>query len=582
MNPHNIEIDEDLIPLGVEDISIKVPSRLLNKELPPGTAEPDSVKELRKTYNKKKSPSNFGNVQIRLNPNNVTHIKRKPRDWEAWGIPLVLRAFSAVSSKKRLRRLDDTTTEGLVNYLTVFKLGATDSKSVYHKVSQNRLNSFAALISNPTAATTLVWTHDLAIETVGPDSQVLEFDGKYESANKDIISALGIGALLLSEGTAAEESSLVLVEILESARSAFLSYVKHIYEQVLEVNGIKAEIDVKFANIKLSDILQKLKNLVLSYYDRGLLSYETALTLGGHSFAQEVERKRKQKDVKEEGLFDVPNLPFSTNKDGQSSPSNDDGRPTDKTNDKDKNKVEDESNEPEETRSYEWSKADHDFVEMYKQALSNKVGKIKERLVSKATENKLKQLDFSLALTSGFADIVGFIDETLLGVYENGITQLNDVSAQVLIRQELNSWVYQSATKIRDSLSKELTSAASKVLKQKDQELFIPIIETSFAKHIKRIEMLSEQSYIKANVASIIDVELSKGKAGAIWLSEEGQCEVCTARNENFYKPKELFKIFPAHPGCGCKLKWVDSDATVEGKSNTPVVVDSKNPSKLK
>lgn len=576
MNPHNIHIDEDLIPLGIEDIRLEVPERLLNKQLPEGTPEPDALRQIRDVYTNEGRTPKFGNVLIPLDPTRVTHIKRKARDWEAWGIPHLLRAFSAVSSKKRLRRLDDATTEGLVNYLTVFKIGATDSKSVYHKVSQNRLNAFASLIKNPTAATTLVWTHDLQIETVGPDNKVLEFADKYDSVNKDIIGALGIGALLLNDGSASDESVLVLVEILENIRSVYLSYVTKLYNQILEENGIKSEFKVKFSNIKLSDLLQQLKNHVLSYYDRGLLSYETALTLGGHEFAQEVDRKRKEKEVKDEGLFDVPNLPFSTDNDGQSSPTNDDGRPTDNTDDNDIQTVEDESNAPSESRSYEWSRADEDFVQTYSSVLLDKLVKIKDRLITKAENNSLREVDINLALTAGFADMSRFSDDTLNGVFESIAGELTDINENTIMRQQLNSWTYGHIVKIRDSLFSKLSKATKDI--SGDQTLIVPAIETVFAKHERRLEMFGEQSYIKAKVASFIEVKTSEGMAGAVWKSTESDCEICLARNENFYKPSDLFKIYPAHPGCNCEITWSKSNAIVDGTApNSTVVVNTRN-----
>lgn len=580
MNPHAIDIDEDLVPLGIEDITLQVPERLLNKKLPDMLKDIESVKDLKKTYNNGKR---FGTVEVPLDPDKVTHIKRKSRDWDAWGIPFLLRAFSAVSSKKRLRRLDDATTDGLVNYLTIFKLGATDTNSPYHKVSQNRLNAFASLIKNPTASTTLVWSHDIAVETAGPDSTVLKFDDKYASADKDIINSLGVGALLVDSGEASEESVLVLVEILESLRSSFLSYITELYEEVLETNNLKSDFKVRFSNIKLSDILQKLKNLVLSYYDRGLLSFETVLTLGGHDFAQEIARKEKEKEMKEDGLFDPPKLPFSINKDGQSSPTNDDGRPDDNTDERDENKdnVEDESDPPEESRSVEWTKADEEFLMSFSSVMNQKIDVIKSRLIEKASNNELKDYDINLALTAGFADISTFSDDTFNGVFESVVGEFVQINKNTLIKQQLNDWTYAGLVKIRNSIAASLEAAAKSNLTSENQELFVPIIEAVFANHNKRLDMFAKQSLIKARVASGIEVKVAQGMVGAYWLSEGGKCDVCQARHNNFYKPKNIFKIFPAHPGCACQLEWSEVDGTVNNTAvNNSVVVTTNNPSK--
>lgn len=314
LNPRRVTIDEGLLALGVKKIYYNIE----------GVSD-KSFKKYRSMLlkNVRKSKKQ---VDIELPLKNVDHLKRKGFDWKAFGVPFLVRSFAAISSKKKLRALDDATTEGLINYLTIFKIGSPDPASPYHSVDSSRLKAFANLLNNPTASTTLIWTHDLEVDTLGPDGKVLELKDKYMEVDADILKSLGVGANLFTafDRRDNEETVLMFIETLETMRDHFIEYLTELFKDILEANDLPYDnFSLKFSSIRLADVLQKTKNIILSYYDRGLLSYETALSMGGYSFKQELERKKKEQSIKKKGLFDVPNLPFSNN--------GSDGRPTDNT-----------------------------------------------------------------------------------------------------------------------------------------------------------------------------------------------------------------------------------------------------------
>jgi len=589
LNPQAIEIDEGLLPIGIEKVYLKLTNDILKraktqtsdfKLLDNGNLKPDK------------------NGRIALDPSNITHIKRKSRDWEGWGIPYLVRAFSAITSKKRLRKLDDATTEGLINYLTIFKIGSPDKESPYHKVSLGRLQAFANLIKNPTASTTLVWPHDITVETVGPDNKVLSFKEKYAEVDADILKSLGIGAKILEPTSTrlGEESILLLIETLETVRGHFIVYLTELFEEILERNNIKADpYKIRFTNVKLSDILQKLKSLILSYYDRGLLSYETALTLGGHDFKQETDRKKKEKPLRKEEMFAPPNLPFSTQKQETPMTRRDDGRPSDKMR-TEKVKIDNDVNLNKPTKNIGEVQADQAYVDIFYQGLTNKYDRLKDNLVDEIQGMpKYNQGKLDLIINAGFIGMKNYMKDGLRIIYEtynseDFLTELfNNEKAkkkepnQDLMYQKLIGWNEFYMNKFRDKISTDIHKGAG-LLEGADVDLMIPLIVTAFEMERYRLNIYAEEGFYKAQLAGTLEAKAREGAIGGYWLTagDDKVCDACESREGNWYKMDEIFDVHPGHPNCRCEFEWTTENPLLADpeKNNETVIVNPSNPNK--
>ena len=577
MNPKNIQIDEDRIAVGEEKIYISMKPRTLNR------IKKNGGKELAIIKGASKEDLKAG--KIPLSPDNVTHIKRKARDWEGWGIPYLVRAFGPVSSKKRLRKLDDTTTEGLINYLTIFKIGSSNEKSPYHKVSLARLTAFSNLIRNPTASTTLVWPHDLEVITTGPEGKVLDFKEKYNEVDRDILQALGIVGGLFDTKNIDEEAILVLIETLESMREVFITYITDLYNEILEKNGIDIEdFKVRFNNIKLSDILQKLKSMLLSFYDRGLLSFETAITVGGHDFAQEVKRKKNEKKYKEEGLFDVPNLPFSADNNDGKTPmqQRDDGRPTDKIR-TEKPKIDNDVKLEKPEKNIGMTKADTAFIDGYRRGIENKYDKLRDKILKSIEDNNaFIEDEITLIISAGFLELRQYTSKALKIAYDVFNEDL-EVDEKDFMYQRLEGWNTTHLTKFKESISTTINKGYD-VLEGADVDLLIPLVLTTFEKERYRLNMYAEEGYVKARMAGIIETQARSGNVGGFWetAGDDRVCPACEGKDGNWYKNEELLDLFPTHPHCRCNVLWTANNPILDdpGTNNTPVRTAPNNPNK--
>ena len=147
-----------------------------------------------------------GNEKIPLPMDFVTHIKRKSLGYQTWGVPYLSRAFGEFARKKKLQALDEATIDGLINQITVFKIGDIKDES-RQTWDPRRLRAFASLLSAPNHTNYLVWTPDVEVETVGPSEAILSFDDKYAQVDKQILQALGVPTVLLSgEGAASDRA----------------------------------------------------------------------------------------------------------------------------------------------------------------------------------------------------------------------------------------------------------------------------------------------------------------------------------------------------------------------------------------
>lgn len=249
---------------------------------------------------------------IELDPYYTYHIKRKGSMYGGWGIPYLTRSFSAIASKYRLRTLDNATIDGLINSITIFKIG---DKELPETWSQSRLMAFSRLIRNPAASMLFVWTWDIDVLHIGPSGDILNFSDRYKDADSDILYSLGApAALMTGQGERAGDvwaSILFLMERLEEERHHAKAFVEDMILKVFEQNNITGLIPtIRLIKPKVNK--DEIRNIVLGYYDRGLISKETADEEAGYDIVSETE-KRTEEAKEMDKVMVQPSLPYTTN-----------------------------------------------------------------------------------------------------------------------------------------------------------------------------------------------------------------------------------------------------------------------------
>jgi hypothetical protein len=241
-------------------------------------------------------------------------------DWFDWAVPFVWPALEHVGFKKCLRAMEMRACETVINTIFLFKLGDLEHGMPAEEEHFERLGD---MLQMPGNTMNIIWGENIEAEVLQADVAKLFDPKKHESADRDILMALGIPAVLLGGTGASFSSSFVAVaavlERLESAREAMTNWIATELKLLSDAVGFDKLPSIKWGRSSLRDETQWL-NLVMGLADRGLLSKETLLNEFNISdFATELNLQRtEQKKIAKEAPEVMPAQgPFVKNPDGR-------------------------------------------------------------------------------------------------------------------------------------------------------------------------------------------------------------------------------------------------------------------------
>ncbi len=525
MNPNYVTIDEVISGNKVK----------LKYKYSPNT---DSGKDSTRTGIRNRADKNSGNTnsysqllnETILKPSRTYHIKRKARQYDIWGIPYLTKVFSVVAAKLKIRALDNSTTEGMINYLTIFKIGSSDVKSKYHIVPSKRLQDFASLVENPQASTTMVWAHDVEVITAGPDGKILDFENKYVAVDKDIIKAMGIPEILIDgsgNATTGWVAILALVERLERVREDISAYFEYIFDKIIERNKIDpVEVKFKWMPTNLRDE-KTIKTLLLGYHDRGLLPIRTTLIEGGYNPEEMIEGLKFEQDTGLDKLVKRRDIPFS---------------PVENVN------VDDEGGRPEEQEGQPSSPS-----------TSTSVGNIySEKIKDLYFEytNKIKE-NFEL-VDSGLMMMKSRMDQFIKAMTDSQLGTTDVISTKVLVWN--GKYLDRFFNRFKTELGTDLDSVVN---------------EEIFDKFEKRLDLFIKESIKAIEFGTQLIALKEQGYVGAfIRINKDSKCDSCRSLDGNWYVLSELLDRLPIHPNQGIDIEATQKNMVLEGLVlNTPVRV---------
>jgi hypothetical protein len=534
----NLSINADLAQMGVELIELTLNDNLVKLLKSPVN---DAGKYLVKLIPKEWMKFINNRQPIVLDPNVTYHIKRNGKDYKPWGVSLFVKAFGAVATKRKLQAVDNATIDGLINRITIFKLGLPnkDLNPAYHVVSQSRVNSLVDMLNSLKRTNSFVWPGpDLEVEDVGPDGKILEFDGKYKQADIDILRALHVPPLLIDGTSTATAQSWITFLSTDVGLNAIRYELEQIYTQlamdIAIANNIKFEtVSYKFETLPLKDE-QQVRNFALKVYELGGLSVETFVKSMGYDYDVEKRRKEKEESDGTKELFVNTNVPGYTGVPGPTTPTNPDGGdgrpPGSKT--VTKTKTEKKPAAASGINPY-------DSVTLYFSVYN----KIFEKMSTDITNylNLNDDLEFaSFMLKSKFTEFEQLVNSqlktTYLEVTGGNITKDLDI---------LLSWNKKVITKFFDELNDSL---------KEGKELFLNRLDKSGY----RIFSYAQESYKKARWVGLISLARLSGKTKGIWKCKntEESNTLCVTNHEQKFDLDYLVENFPGHPNCSCKLEF--------------------------
>lgn len=299
----------NIMPLNPLSISIKPTKDLMGE-----------IVTYRNGYN-----NYLGNSNISKNQNsdqvirraNMHRLTRRGRQYFFWGVPFLTRAFASIAAKERLKQLDEYTTQGLISLITIFSL--YDDKAGLVADTQV-VNAFANMLDGrPGQARYLTWGGQVKMLQAGPNGEILKYDEKYHSKDKDIAHSLGCPMFLidgqLQGGTNGADYSVKPFKTnLEDCQNTVGDWWKYITYKIAELNNLEVNmVEYRFASVNLDNdavLISKIDNM----RDRGILSdTSAALKLGVSSKLEQtlVNKERKEQEDNPDYKFGTPpNVPF--------------------------------------------------------------------------------------------------------------------------------------------------------------------------------------------------------------------------------------------------------------------------------
>lgn len=485
----------------------------------------------------------LGNVAVKLNSKRISHLKRKARHYNKWGIPYLSKAIQAVTYKQKLWQLDMNTIDGMLNYITIFKIGSDNPNSPYHIVKRKRLTDFQGVLKNPQGSTTIIWPHDIEVITAGPKGEILNFQDKYQEANRAIIQALGVPPILIDGGgnaTGAWVAVLALVERMEKIREAIANYCHYMFRKIGQMNGMEEEfskLTVNWEPINLRNEAE-IKNLLLAFYDRGLLPIQTTHTEGGYNHEEIHELKLTEDKADISKYYERPDIPFAANP-GQHTMN--EGRPVDKSETKDESNV----------KASALAMAN----DMLKERLTEHVNNVMQGLQGDVEDlPKFTQQEIATKV---------LVASVRLAQVMEMFTQATLDGLDVVFAPKVHVFNEQSIDKIKN----DLTNALAKLTIKRNNDERDLMIAGVFAKFEKRVELFVQESIKNMNLAKLLYDKQKEEYVGAILNTpEDTKCEYCRAMNGEFMTLVEISDELPFHPHQRFTLNFQKEDLVAAGK----------------
>ena len=222
-------------------------------------------------------------------------------DHEDWAEPLLWPVMADIFYKNKLRQMDISVCDSVINAITVWKLGNLKEGYI---ASEAHMSKFAELLRTPTQAMNMIWNDALTAESVYPPVEKILGIQKYESVDRDILRGIGIPDSLI--GGAAKGNFATgflgvrtLLERLEEGRETVMRWLMKELQLLIETLGIRKMPTLRFGKMSLRDEKAE-KQLIIQLLDRNIISIEAVLEAFGEEFELELQRMRDEDKIREE------------------------------------------------------------------------------------------------------------------------------------------------------------------------------------------------------------------------------------------------------------------------------------------
>jgi hypothetical protein len=543
LNPMNVKIEGPLL-FNQERAYLE-----LGEDLVKMTKEGDSsVLKLIPAEVVKAVRSGRGNIP--LDPKLYTRITRKKQPYERYATPYLERVFEPIMYKQKLRMMDMSTIEGLVNQLVTVTIGNDE-----YPASDEDLEAISALFQTPNKAYTVFWNHTLEVKFHKPEGIETLNNDKYKQVNDDILAGLGVSRVLIdgqgSNFSTAWVSILSLIERLDNTREKVVRWLEDEYKRIADENGFKVIPKVQFNKMNLRED-NYIRDVLLAMYDRGLIDEEDILKETGRDYESIIEtKKRNEKNSK---LFLPPEQPFQG---GQTGPNG--GKPSGQPQKPMKQRdvsPEQNSGNPPKSKANKSIAYSQQLEEEYETELVEFYNSIKADISKLAEENKDNSLLEAIllgALIGMFKSLSHLGDRYIDDAYNSEIVMHSnniDVSKSNKVKNDLKNWNNSYVVKLANDIRNDIINNISK-------DLPVNIaVNKAFNSNAYRIPAMAEAVILDSTRQAKIQGNEFLGMQTATWRAhlDDRTCSTCRGLDGKTFNINGIPPRPHAH--CRCDLDF--------------------------
>lgn len=268
--------------------------------------------------------------EITLNKEELTVVQETKFDWFDWSVPFIWPALRPLYFKDCLRNMEIKACSSVINSIFLFKLGNIQNGLPAEDEHFERL---ADMLAQPGQAMNIIWNEAIEADVVQADVKGIFDPKKHESADRDILTALGVPEVLLGGKGGNFSNSYIavssLLERLESARNKVRTWLMAELKLIADAMGFRKMPDVRFGRTSLTDDKAE-KQFILGLLDRGIVSIDTVLQEANTSFDVESKKQNREKvgqdkksktmEVKGPFIKEPPKPPAGAKKPGAATP----------------------------------------------------------------------------------------------------------------------------------------------------------------------------------------------------------------------------------------------------------------------
>jgi hypothetical protein len=265
-----------------------------------GSTETNIPKEFKSRLRPYEGKGSLYTSEVKLGSEDLTVIQGRKPDWFDWSVPFVFPALRAISYKDCLRNMESKACESIINSVFLWKIG--NQKDGF-PAEEEHFERLADMLQLPGQALNILWNENIEAEVLQPNIAGIFDSKKHESADRDILTALGIPEVLVGGKGGNFSNSYISVatvlERLETARELVRTWLMGEFKLIADVMGFQKLPDVKFGRTSLSDRKAE-QSFMTGLFDRGVLSADDLLRFNDTTFEVQVEKQKEEERIRKE------------------------------------------------------------------------------------------------------------------------------------------------------------------------------------------------------------------------------------------------------------------------------------------